>query len=308
LDQVILSCNGSDACESALKTAQLHTGKPGVVAFREAYHGLGYGALDLTQREHFRSPFEQRLSQCTWHLDYPSEDEGLAGCLDALEAVLSTSGSQIGAIIVEPIQGRGGVVVPPPGFLRSLRDICDRWQLVLILDEIYTGLARTGDMFVCESANVIPDLLCLGKSLGGGLPLSACAGRSKVMRAWGESQGEAIHTSTFLGNPAACRAGLAMLAELQARDWPRLVRSKGEYLRSALSEIRSGRLRQVRGRGLMLGIELIDSAVAMAGELLRRGLLALPCGPQGRVLSLSPPFTISYEEMDFAVATIAELL
>src|SRR5215831_16619489 len=170
-------CNsGFEAVEAALKTALLASRKPGVIAFRGAYHGVGYGALNATHREHFRGPFRSQLRKL--------------------------GRGKFGAILVEPIQVRGGINIPPPEFLPSLRRLCDSYEALLVFDEIYTGFGRTGKWFACEHSTAIPDLVCLGKALTGGFPLSACVGRAEVMdRAWPPSVGEAIHTSTFLGHP-----------------------------------------------------------------------------------------------------------
>jgi 4-aminobutyrate aminotransferase-like enzyme len=322
LNRAILSCNGSDACESALKTAQLYTKKPGVIAFSYGYHGLGYGALDLTHKPHFRAGFEERLTDLTFHVDYPNPyhqgaEASLKKTLAQIENLLKTE-KQIGSIIVEPIQGRGGVIVPPTDFLPALRQICDQHGLLLILDEIYTGFARTGTMFAFEEAGIIPDLLCLGKLIGGGLPLSICVGSQKIMEAWGFSNGESVHTSTFLGNPLACRAGLAVLETLSKTDLPKLNQEKSLYLRQKLNEIKSPFIGQVRGKGLMVGVELVKDQVSkqpfselaeyMLVECLKRGLIILTSGTHGQVLSLSPPFTITEAEIDFSIQVLQDIL
>ncbi|HWQ91827.1 MAG TPA: aspartate aminotransferase family protein, partial [Clostridia bacterium] len=177
-------CNsGFEAVEAALKTALLATGKPGVIAFSGAYHGLGYGALNATHREHFRSPFRRQMRQFASFAPFPQPGaEPALGKVELwLERALKRGG--IGALLVEPMQARGGMNLPPPEFLPLLRSLCDRYGALLVLDEIYTGFGRTGRWFACEHSGVMPDVICLGKALTGGFPLSACVGRADLMDA-----------------------------------------------------------------------------------------------------------------------------
>ncbi len=322
LNSAILSCNGSDACESALKTAQVYTQKAGIIAFSYGYHGLGYGALDLTHKPHFRKPFEERLTEFTFHAPYPNTyhqgEEAAQISLNEVNKLIQKHKNLIGSIIIEPIQGRGGVIVPPIGFLKALREICDQNNLLLILDEIYTGFGRTGSMFAFEYENIIPDLICLGKTIGGGLPLSICIGRSEIMQAWGLSNGESVHTSTFLGNPLACAAGIAVIENLKQNNWPQKNSQTGLYLLEKLKQLQSPFIGEIRGRGLMLGIELVQNiqtkipftnlANYVLTESLKKGLILLSSGTHGQVLSLSPPFVITESEIDFAVETLQMVL
>jgi len=282
--RVLFANTGAEAIEAALKTAAIHTGKPGVIAFGGAYHGLTYGALAATARSFFRAPFARQLGRFVRRVPFGR--------------IPLRAGPDCGAVLVEPIQGRGGMIVPPDDFLPGLRQFCDEHGLVLIFDEIYTGFCRTGRWFACEHWGVMPDLICVGKALGGGLPISACIGRASVMDSWPESKGEAIHTSTFLGNPLACAAALASLAEMkQRRLWERA---------AALGASVQRRLR-ARGKGLMLGVEVGD-APRLCERLLRRGILAIPEGERGEVLGLTPPLTITKRELDFCLEIIEELL
>jgi acetylornithine/succinyldiaminopimelate/putrescine aminotransferase len=192
----------------------LATSKRGVVAFEGAYHGLGYGTLNATHREHFRGPFRSQLGEFGRFVKFPT----MRADLKTLERVIRKifRHEKIGAILVEPIQARGGINIPPTEFLPMLRKLCDEHGALLILDEIYTGFGRTGKWFACEHNSVVPDIICLGKALTGGFPLSACVGRADVMdAAWPASQGEAIHTSTFLGHPVGCAMALAQIAEIR---------------------------------------------------------------------------------------------
>ncbi|MCE2390950.1 MAG: aspartate aminotransferase family protein [Proteobacteria bacterium] len=303
LGRAILSSSGSDAVESALKTSAVATGRSGVLAFEGSYHGLGLGALDTTHREEFRQPFRERLAGRTRFAPF--------GDLSAARAELERDAG-IGAVLVEPIQGRGGLVHPPPGFLAELRELTRRRGVLLIADEVYTGIGRTGHWLACEREQVTPDLVCLGKSLGGGVPVSACAGLPEVMNAWPASRGEALHTSTHLGNPLGCAAALATLRAIRDRDLLERSRSEGERWLAELRAELSGCacVREVRGAGLLIGIE-VDSpgrALRAARELLRQGWITLPEGPRANVLALSPPLTIPRELIDAASAAIGKAL
>ncbi len=289
--KVFLGNAGSDAVEAALKTALLATGRRGVVAFEGGYHGLGYGALEVGGNPFFRDPFGPQLGQFARWLPYPSGE--LETLEAALEAALSTG--EVGAVLAEPVQGRGGERIPPPGFLPLLRRLCDQYGAVLILDEIYTGFHRTGAFFACEHAGVVPDLICLGKGLTGGFPLSACVGRAAVMDAWPPTQGEALHTSTFLGNPLGCAMALASLRAHADPALGPMVQEKGRMLLEALRTLESPLIRDVRGLGLLVGVELaLDGAQtnALVRRALGEGLILLQSGPEGNVLGFTPPFGI----------------
>jgi len=322
--RTILGSSGSEAVESALKTALLATGKAGILAFEGSYHGLTLGSLAATFREDFRAPFRERLYPGVRFVPFPDPlrmgEEAGRRCLDSVVEAMEegAGGEAIGAVIVEPIQGRAGVRVPPSGFLRELGRITRGAGALLIFDEIFTGLGRTGAFFACSQEGVLPDLLCLGKGLGGGLPLSACLGPREVMDAWPPSDGEAIHTSTFLGNPLACASGLALLMELERGHLVERSRELGalllEGLREGLADVPE--VAEIRGRGLFVGVELADprtlrplagAAVRLAEEALRCGILVLPAGAEGHVLELSPPLVLTREQVDWAVPELVRL-
>ncbi|MDB4317108.1 aspartate aminotransferase family protein, partial [Akkermansiaceae bacterium] len=288
--KVVLSSSGFESVETALKTARLATGKKGIVAFTAGYHGLGYGSLLGTDLAKFQGPFGDQLAPITTRLPFGGSE------IDRLD------GSDIGAVLVEPIQGRGGKIIPSADFLPRLRDWCDQNGALLIFDEIYTGFYRTGKTFACEWDGVIPDLICLGKALSSGFPISACVGKAKVMDAWPESTGEALHTSTFLGHPVGCAMALKSLEILQRPETAAMVAEKGAYLGDKLHALGIG---DARGRGLMWGLELSKNAGPLLGSLLKDGLLMLADGPEGNVLSFTPPFTISEEEIDFAIERVS---
>lgn len=292
--KVVLSNSGFEAVETALKTARLATGKRGVMAFANGYHGLGYGSLLGTDLEKFRGPFVDQLAGVTTRVDYGSFE--------------LPNDDAIGAVLVEPIQGRGGKVLPPAGFLSALRDWCDAHGALLIFDEIYTGFHRTGKWFACEWEGVIPDLICVGKAMSGGFPISACVGKSEVMDKWPESPGEALHTSTFLGHPVGCAMALKSLEILERHETIELVEVVSASLSSALQSFDHTAVHAIRGRGMMWGMELDRPAGGLLASLLAEGLLFLADGPQGNVLSFTPPFLISEVELDHALTVIRRLL
>ena len=310
--KTIFSNSGFEAVEAALKSAMLGTGRRGIVAFTGGYHGLGYGALNATHRPFFRAPFESQLGRFGRFAPYPGCEDELVPLRARLRQLLT--GQKCGAVVVEPVQARGGINVPPPDFLPMLRELCDRHRALLIVDEIYTGFGRTGKWFACEENGVAPDLICLGKALTGGFPLSACVGRGDLMdAAWPASKGEAIHTSTFQGHPVGCAMALAQIAEIGRRKLPERAAKLGEFLIDALREAvsRTGLRAEARGRGLMAGVEIKNDgglALRAVKKMLRRGFILLPEGARGNVISFTPPLTISRSELASAVRALQEVL
>ena len=268
--RAVLGSSGSDAVEAALKTALLATGRPGVIAFEGAYHGLALGALDVSWRGAFREPFARRLSDATVFARY--------GDADAVRRAASRCKQPVGAVIVEPIQGRAGERIPPDGFLSELRSVCDDEGWLLIADEVYTGFGRTGRWFACEHEGVIPDLMCVGKGLACGMPISACLGRAEVMDAWPLADGEALHTQTFLGHPPGCAAACASIAALGEEKLPERSAELGARALERLQASLEGGpgIGDVRGRGLLLAVELDDAerAEAVCAAALARGVIA----------------------------------
>jgi 4-aminobutyrate aminotransferase/(S)-3-amino-2-methylpropionate transaminase len=302
--RTVLGSSGSDAVEIALKTALLATGRPGIVAFEGAYHGLTFGALEVTWRPAFRKPFESRLRAPIAFARFGDAD-------DVLRAARSLD-APVGAVIVEPIQGRGGERIPPHGFLRRLREICDRSGWQMIVDEVYTGFGRTGRMFACDHEGVVPDLLCVGKGLASGMPISACIGRRESMDHWPPSDGEALHTQTFLGHPPGCAAALASLSVI---DDERLVARAATTGAAALARLRTrlaghAGILDVRGLGLLLAIECDDTRRTLdaCNEALQRGVICLPSGDDGRVIALTPPLSIEPAILELALDLLVECL
>jgi len=296
--QVFFSISGAEAVEIALKTALGATGRPGVLAFEPSYHGLTLGALAVTSREEFRSPFAAHLHGHVRRLPFGGD----------FDRVLAQG--DLGAAIVEPIVGREGVLIPPAGWLAGLAESCRRHGALLIADEIFTGFGRTGRLFAVEHEEVRPDILCCGKALGGGLPVAAVIARRELFRCW-ETRGEARHTSTFLANPLSCAAAIATLDILREEDLPaRAVRlGKGLGERLAAWPDRFPAVEEIRGRGLLWGVQLRTAEIAKKWmlEAWSRGVLLLAGGPQGRVAQLVPPLTIREEQLAAAVKILEEL-
>jgi 4-aminobutyrate aminotransferase-like enzyme len=311
-------CNsGFEAVEAALKTALLATGKPGVIAFKGAYHGLGYGALNATHREHFRGPFVSQIGGFVKFLDYPKYAPEMKRFESEMDALLRSG--KFGAALVEPIQLRGGIVLPHQNFLPKLRQLCDLHGVMQIVDEIFTGFGRTGALFACEHSGTVPDLICLGKALTGGFPLSACVGRADLMdAAWPASTGEAIHTSTFLGHPVGCAMALAQIAEIRQGKLAERSAKLGEWLLRKLAKAAADSRFEVsvRGSGLMAGMEFFApdgepatlEVLRMVKKMLRRGFILLPEGAHGNVISFTPPLTIKRAQLNVMLKALKNIL
>lgn len=305
--KVILGQSGADAVTAALKTAALFTGKPGVLAFRASYHGLSYGPLAATGlRDSYREPFAAQLNPHVGFIGYPGDQAELDAVLTEARAVLARG--ETGAVLVEPILGRGGCVVPPDGFLRELRALTRERGALLLADEIWTGLGRSGEQLYSLRGGVVPDLLCLGKGLGGGVPVSACVGSGDVMAAWRREQ-EVVHTATFAGAPLACTTALATLDVLQREDLVTRSRELGERLRLQIERVVGDRedVAAVRGAGLMIGVELRGgpgAASRLQRRLLERGYIASTGGGRRETLVLTPALTIADRLLDGFVASL----
>lgn len=319
--RIFFAGSGAEAIDIALKTAHLATGRTGVVAFDHGYHGTSLGALRATGRPRFREPFEDALApatlrvpyadcfRCPYRLSYPGC--GLA-CLDAALAEADAWNAdpdrpRLGAWVVEPIAGREGVIVPPPGWLERLGREARRRGILVIADEILTGGGRTGAWW--RSGPLRPDLVTVGKGITGGMPLAAVIGRPSIMRAW-ELDGEAPHTTTSLAHPLAVAGTRAALAEIARKDLPARARAIGRRLRVGLARIRGRHpeIGDVRGVGALWGIDFVTDratrepdAAAAAGAsaaLAGRGYLALAGGRHGNVITLSPPAVVTDRQLD----------
>lgn len=281
-------CNsGGEANEAAFKLARL-TGRSRVLAAVHGFHGRTMGSLALTGQPEKRAPFEP-LPAGVEFFDY--------GDLDAVRALVAENPSEVAAIIVEPIQGETGVIPAPEGFLTGLREICDESGALLLIDEVQTGIGRTGDFFAFQHEGIWPDVVTMAKGLGGGLPIGAVLARGKAAELFTPGS----HGTTFGGNPVACAAANAVLDTIDD-DFLAEVRRKGEKLAEGLAAFDG--VREVRGRGLMLGA-VLDAPVAKEAVAagLKRGVIVN--APSASVLRLTPPLVITDEEIDTALERVA---
>jgi 4-aminobutyrate aminotransferase-like enzyme len=310
--RVMLGATGADAVTAALKTAVLATGRPHVLAFEGGYHGLSHGPLAACGlRPRYREPFAGQLNPHVTFAPYPCDDASLGRTMAVVDRALA--GGSFGAVLVEPILGRGGCVVPPRAFLPWLRDACHRAGALLISDEIWTGLGRCGAWLAGVEAGVLPDLVCLGKGLGAGLPISACIGSARAMAAWGAHGGATIHTATHFGAPLGCAAAVATLESIELQGLVARARDVGSRFIDRLRDRVAGPgVVDVRGRGLMVGVELEGGsergprrALAVTRQLLQKGWLVLTGGPDGDVITLTPPLDIDEALLDAFTCALA---
>ena len=290
LSVILLGLSGSDSVDAAVKTACLATGRSGVLTFEGGYHGLALGVVGLqSARPQFTEPFTDIVHPHVYRLPW--------GCPAAdIDATLRRH--DIGLVLGEPMLGRGGFREAPEGFWVETANLARRHGALFAFDEVLTGMGRTGISFASLAEGVVPDLLCVGKALAGGWPLSALIGTPEAMSAWGASSGEAIHTQTFLGHPVGCAAALGVFERIDDGLLER-VRERASTL--------GDRLGGLRGRGLMRALPLRDGvdALATSRELLRRGHLVLPADASS--LQITPAVTLSNAQIDHFVATLTKL-
>lgn len=289
LDRIFLCNSGAEAVEAAIKFARASTGRPGVVAAMRGFHGRTLGALSATWEAHYREPFAPLVPEFG-HVPY--------GKLEALEAAIT---DRTAAVLLEVVQGEGGVRPASGEFLRGAERLCRERGTLLLIDEVQTGFGRTGRMFACEHSGLEPDFLILGKAIAGGVPMGTVALGPRV-----GPMSPGTHGSTFGGNPLACAAARAVLAVMREENLPAEAARKGEWLIERLRSLPHRRIREVRGRGLMVGLELRDRVAPHLAALQERGVLALPAGPS--VLRLLPPLVISDAELEQVVQAVDEVL
>ena len=334
--QIIVTNTGSEAVEVAQKTAALYTGKPGVISFSGGFHGQSIGALSVTSQRDFRIPFKHHISQNTVFVPFPnpyrpsfgatSKSVG-AACLDYINDILSKkeiSGiPDIGAVVIEPIQGISGYIIPPEGFLAGLKEICEYHGILFIADEIFTGFGRTGAWLAVNHSSVIPDIVCIGKAMTGGMPIAACISRDDIISAWKRDNFVPLHTSTFMANPVSCASAIANINELQDHNLVDRALLKGKEVLLNLKQLQdtSKHLGHVRGKGFAIAIamefvkdkesknpapELASGFVDMA---MKRGIFFLITRyPEGNVVAIAPPLVTTDEQLDFVLKTIKECL
>jgi 4-aminobutyrate aminotransferase len=316
--------SGSEAVETALKLARYVTNRPMILAFTYSFHGRSMGALAVTASNPTYRRHLSGLLVGVYHAPYPycyrcplghssAETCGLA-CLSLVDRALETliAPQDLAGIIIEPIAGEGGYIVPPDGFLQGLREICDRHGALLIADEVQTGLGRTGKMFATEHWGVAPDIVCLAKALGGGLPLGAMLAKADLADLWPP----ATHGTTFGGNPVACRAGLATMRIVQKENLMARAVDVGNYIQSRFRQAQKElpAIGDVRGKGLMIGVELIRADGSPAIEITKAltqdagtsGVVLTKCGAS--TLRFAPPLIITREQAKEGVDTVLEIL
>jgi 4-aminobutyrate aminotransferase len=301
--RTFLANSGTEAVEAALKLARFHTRRPNVIAFYGAFHGRSLGSLSLTSsKAKYRSGFGI-VTPGSYHAPFAYDGE-VTGA-EYIERVLfqrMTEPDDVAAIFVEPIQGEGGYIVPPAGWLADLRALCDEHGILLVADEVQSGIGRTGRMWACEHDGVVPDMIVAGKGLANGLPLAALIAAGDIMR-WTAGK----HGSTFGGNPVACAAASATL-DLVAHELSANAARVGDHVLAGLRALSDHQplISGVRGRGLMIGFDLTDHDTAEAVEqaCFERGLLVLTCGQ--RSIRIAPPLVVSAAQADTALAIIAD--
>jgi acetylornithine/LysW-gamma-L-lysine aminotransferase len=292
LNKAFLSNSGAESVECALKLARKYTGKPEIIAVMGAFHGKTMGALSATWDKKYREPF---LPLVHGIIHVPP---------DNLEKMREAVSEKTAAVLVEPIRGEGGVRVPPDGYLRELRELCDEKHVLLMFDEVQTGLGRTGKLFACEHWGVVPDVMCLAKPLAGGLPLGATVAREDVMSAFKVGD----HSTTFSGNPLVCAAGCAALDVLLEEKMVEKAAKMGAYFKAGLEKLQAKHrsVKEVRGLGLMLGMETKFDVLNILLKAKEKGVLVLDAGRN--VVRFLPPFLITTEQIDKAVAVLDGVL
>jgi LysW-gamma-L-lysine/LysW-L-ornithine aminotransferase len=289
LDRVFFCNSGTEAVEAAFKFARISTGRKNIVAAMRAFHGRTYGALSATFNKKYREGFEPLVPGFS-HVPYNN--------LEALEKAVT---DETAAVILEVVQGEGGVYPASPDYIQAVRRICDARGALLIVDEIQTGFGRTGKMFAIQHFGVTPDLLTCAKSLAGGVPMGAVLIGQNI-----KNLTPGVHGSTFGGNPLSCAAANAALDVINDEDLPGQAAAKGAYLMEKLKQIESPNIREVRGLGLMVGIELKHKVAPYLKALQEKRIIALNAGMT--VIRLLPPLVITYEQMDILVHALTEVL
>ena len=288
LNRVFLANSGAEAVECAIKLARKFSGKPEIIAMMSAFHGKTMGALSATWDKKYREPFKPLVPEFK-HVPP-----------DNLQKVKKAITDKTAAIIVEPIRGEGGVRIPPNGFLPGLREICDKTGVLLIFDEVQTGFGRTGTIFACEHWNVVPDVLCVAKSVAGGLPIGITIAKENVMSSL--KVGE--HTTTFGGNPLVCAGACAAIDVLLEEKLSERAATQGRYFKRKLGllQARHKIVREVRGLGLMIGMELRFDVLNIILKSADRGVLILDAGRN--ILRFLPPLVIEREQIDRVINTL----
>jgi 4-aminobutyrate aminotransferase len=315
LDTVFFGNSGTEAVEASLKLARRVTGRPGIIAFRGAFHGRTFGAASITSSSiNYRLGYEPLLPS-VYLTPFPNvyryfggdQEAATAGAMGALRTLLGHEipASSVAGIIIEPIQGEGGFNPAPAAFMRELRALCDQHGILLICDEIQSGIARTGLMWAFEHAGIVPDVVCVAKALANGMPIGAIVTRRELQERWGVG----AHGTTFGGNPVSCAAGVAVMRTIAEQGLVSNAAARGDELLAGLRELmaQDDRIGDVRGPGLMVGVELVkdratrdpdtDTSEALIQACADQGLLILNCGTHHNVIRFLPPIDVTTEEI-----------
>ncbi len=289
LERVFLCNSGTESVEAAFKFSRISTGRKNIVAAMRAFHGRTYGSLSATYNKKYREGFEPLVPGFS-HVAYNN-----------IEALDKAVNEETAAVILEVVQGEGGVYPANAEYVQAARRICDERGALLIVDEIQTGFGRTGKFFAIEHFGITPDLLCCAKSLAGGVPMGAVLIGKNV-----KNLTPGVHGSTFGGNPLSCAAANAALDVIKEEDLAGQAEAKGKYLMEKLKTIQSPNIREVRGLGLMVGIEMKQKVAPYIKALQEANIIALNAGMT--VIRLLPPLVITYEQLDHLVDTLTEVL
>ncbi|WP_141432583.1 aspartate aminotransferase family protein [Bacillus sp. 03113] len=320
--KVYFSNSGAEVNEGAIKLAKHVTKRPGIISFKRSFHGRTIATTTLTASNSLYRKGYEGLLPSVYYAEYPyafrtglSEEEEVKRCLDSLEEVFHylIAPDQVAAILMEPVQGEGGYIVPPAEFIKEIRKICDHHGILLIFDEVQTGFGRTGKMFAWQHFGIQPDILTLAKGIANGFPLSALVAKAELMDQWTSG----THGGTFGGNPVSCAASLAVIEILESGLLEKSV-EMAEYFTEKLSGLSSTftNIRDIRGLGLMIGMEFVQvdgkpdakTVTALKDKALEKGLILLTCGTEKNVIRFIPPLTVTKEEIDEAFNIIKESL
>ena len=302
--------SGTESVEGALKIAKMYayknTGAKTFISTARAFHGKSLGSLGGTAKGMFRKPF-MPLATGFRHVPY--------GDLDMMRKtfeVCEQVGEEVAGVILEPIQGEGGIIIPPEGYLQGVRDLCDEYNAVLIFDEVQTGMGRSGKMFAADLFGVEPDIMCLAKAFGGGvMPIGAVIANEKVFEPMFDNP--FMHTTTFGGNPLACAAALATIDVLLEEGLPARAAEMGEYFLNGLREAAKGhedKVMEIRGQGLMIGIEFHEDATGYEASkgIFEKGIVVAGTLVNSKTIRIEPPLTITKEEVDYVLQSFKEVL
>ncbi|MDP3765864.1 MAG: acetylornithine transaminase [Nanoarchaeota archaeon] len=289
LDKSFFSNSGTESVEAAIKLARKHTKKTWIISTKNSFHGRTFGSLAATGKEKIKTPFKPLLSSFK-HVEY--------GNADAVEKAIN---KKTAAVIVEPIQGEAGIIVPPQDYLKKLRNICNKHNILMIVDEVQTGYGRTGKFFAFQHSKVKPDIVTLAKGLANGIPIGVTISKENIAKSFAKND----HGSTFGGNPVACKAANFTVDYIIKNKLVDNAAVQGKYLMQKLNTIKSKSIKEIRGKGLMLGMEMKKNASKIQKNCLDKGLLVNLTAE--KVLRFLPPLTINRKIIDAAVEILMEV-